>query len=195
MVNVLIVGATGSIARVVTELLLKETDAQLTLCVRNARRLGNVDAAGVRVIEVDVLDTPALTDAMTGQDVVYANLAGDLVPMARSIVRAMGAAGVTRLVWISSMGIYEEVPGERYRRVLDPYRDSARVIEASDLDYTILRPGWFTDDEEVAYETTRQGESFRGHDISRRSLAALVVKLATTPGLEMRQSLGVSTPV
>ena len=42
------------------------------------------------------------------------------------------------------MGIYGEVPGETYRGVLDPYRDSAAVIEASDLDYTILRPGWFT---------------------------------------------------
>jgi len=34
------------------------------------------------------------------------------------------------------MGIYGEVAGERYRSVLDPYRDSA-LIEASDLDYTI----------------------------------------------------------
>ena len=195
MTNVLIVGATGSIARVATELFLKDTDARLTLYVRSARRLGKVDAARVRVVEGDVLDTAKLTGAMSGQDVVYANLAGDLVPMARSIVQAMDAAGVRRLVWISSMGIYEEVPGERYRRILDPYRDSARVIEASGLDYTILRPGWFTDEDDIAYETTHKGEPFRGHDISRKSLATLVVKLATTPGLEVRQSLGVNTPV
>ena len=60
------------------------------------------------------------------------------------IVDAMHAAGVKRLIFISSMGIYREVPGETYRSVLDPYRDSAELIEQSDLDYTILRPGWFT---------------------------------------------------
>lgn len=44
----------------------------------------------------------------TGQDVVYANLAGDLVPMTRSVVRAMDEAGVRRLIWISPMRIHDE---------------------------------------------------------------------------------------
>jgi DNA-binding transcriptional LysR family regulator len=73
----------------------------------------------------------------------------------------MRAAGLKRLIFISSMGIYGEVPGERYRSVLDPYRDSAAVIEASDLDYTILRPGWFTHDATIAYRITQKGEPFR----------------------------------
>lgn len=174
-----------SAAQVMLRWHLQEGRAAIPKSVKPARIAQNFD----------VFEFAALTEAMAGQDVVYANLAGDLVPMARSVVQAMGAVGVRRLVWISSMGIYEEVPGERYRRILDPYRDSARVIEASDLDYTILRPGWFNDDDEIAYETTHKGEPFRGHDISRRSLASLVVKLATTPGLEVRQSLGVNTPV
>ena len=63
---------------------------------------------------------------MQGQDVVYANLAGDMPPQARAIVDAMHATGLKRLIFISSMGIYGEVPGEKYRSVLDPYRDSAR---------------------------------------------------------------------
>jgi len=46
--------------------------------------------------------------------------------------------------------------------VLDPYRDSAAVIEASDLDYTILRPGWFTRDAAIAYRITQKGEPFQG---------------------------------
>lgn len=194
MRNVLILGASGGISRVATDMFLRETDARLTLYVRHPRRLGKVDANRARVIAGDVLDTNALTEAMAGQDVVYANLAGDLESMARSVVEAMHAAGVRRLVWISSMGIYDEVPGQRYRKVLDPYRDSAAVIEASDLDYTIVRPGWFTDDDEIDYETTQKGEPFRGHDVSRQSVAALVMKLAMTPGLESRKSLGVSKP-
>jgi uncharacterized protein YbjT (DUF2867 family) len=129
---------------------------------------------------------------MNGQDVVYANLAGDMKRQAEHIVTAMHVAGVKRLIFISSMGIYGEVPGERYRSVLDPYRDSAAVIEASDLDYTLLRPGWFTHDDEVAYQLTEKGEPFKGHNVSLNSLSDLITKLVTTPGLHSRQSLGVS---
>lgn len=141
-----------------------------------------------------MLDTAKLTDAVRGQDVVYANLAGDLVPMAQSVVKAMYDTGVRRLIWISSMGIYDEVPGQTYSRVLDPYRDSARVIEESDLDYTIVRPAWFTGADEIDYEITQKGQPFRGGVVSRKSVAALVVRLTESPGLEVRRSLGVSKP-
>ncbi len=192
--NVLILGANGGIARSAIDLFLKETDAQLTLYLRNARRLGHIDRNRARAIEGDVLDTGKLDAAMLGQDVVYANLAGDLARMARAIVAAMKLTGVHRLIFISSMGIYGEVPGEKYRSVLDPYRDAARIIEASDLDYTILRPAWFTDDDEIDYETTQKGEPFKGRVVSRKSVAALVVRLAQSPEFELRHSLGVSKP-
>ena len=89
------------------------------------------------------------------------------------------------------MGIYGEVPGEKYRSVLDPYRDAAAVIEQSGLDYTILRPGWFTRDEAIDYRITQKGEPFRGHDVSLNSLSDLIVKLALSPTLQVRRSLGV----
>jgi uncharacterized protein YbjT (DUF2867 family) len=194
MTNVLIIGANGSLARVAIDMLLKETDAELTLYLRNSRRLRNIDTNRVRVIEGDVMDLEKLKEAMIGQDVVYANLAGNLEQMAKTIVDAMDATGVKRLIWISSMGIYDEVPGERHGSILNPYRKSAAVIEASDLDYTILRPGWFTNIDEIDYETTQKGEPFKGHDVSRKSIVDLIVKLAVTPGLEVRCSLGINKP-
>ncbi len=39
MTKVVILGANGQIARVATDLFLKDTDAELTLYLRNARRL------------------------------------------------------------------------------------------------------------------------------------------------------------
>jgi saccharopine dehydrogenase-like NADP-dependent oxidoreductase len=39
MTNILILGAHGQIARVATDLLLKQTDVRLTLYLRNARGL------------------------------------------------------------------------------------------------------------------------------------------------------------
>ncbi len=78
--------------------------------------------------------------------------------------------------------------------MLDPYRDSAAVIEGSDLDYTVLRPGWFTHNDEISYQLTQKGEPFKGHDVSLNSLSDLIVKLALTPGMESRHSVGVSQP-
>jgi len=192
MVNVLILGANGQLARNTTRWFLDKTGARLTLYLRRASRLRNPDPKRVRIVEGDVLDLPALEAAMKGQDVVYANLAGPMKQQADRIIEAMHATGLKRLIFVSSMGIYGEVPGERYRGVLDPYRDSAALIEASDLDYTILRPGWFTSDDEIAYQLTQKGEPFQGRDVSLNSLSDLIVKLALTPGLESRRSLGVS---
>ncbi|HMC78516.1 MAG TPA: NAD(P)H-binding protein [Vicinamibacterales bacterium] len=192
MTKILVLGANGRLARNTIPFLLKNPDVVLTLYLRRARRLANPDPDRVTIVEGDVLDAPRLRAAMQGQDVVYANLSGDMAKQAQAIVEAMHAAGVTRLIFISSMGIYSEVPGERYRAVLDPYRDSAALIEASDLDYTILRPGWFTTDESIDYRLTEKGEPFIGHDVSLNSLSDLITKLATSPGLHVRRSLGVS---
>lgn len=194
MTSVLILGANGQIARAATNLFLKRTDVRLTLYLRSARRLkfsGHSDQ--VRIVEADVLDSKTLEVAMKGQDVVYANLAGELEQQAICIVKTMRKVDIKRLIFISSMGIYDEIPGERHGSILDPYRKSASVVEASDLDYTIVRPAWLNNRDEVDYGTTRKGEPFKNASaqVSRKSVADLVVKLATTPGFEVRSSLGV----
>jgi uncharacterized protein YbjT (DUF2867 family) len=194
MSSILILGANGQIARAATELFLERTDARLTLYLRNARRLklsGHVDR--VRVVEGDVVDCKMLEAAMSGQDVVYANLAGELEQQARCIVKTMQKAGIKRLMFISSMGIYDEIPGERHGSILDPYRKAASIIESSELDYTIVRPAWLNNRNEIDYATTRKGEPFKNASaqVSRMSVADLVVKLAMTPRLEVRGSLGV----
>ena len=193
MTRVLILGANGQLARHTTSVLLRTTDATLTLYLRRASRLKNPNRKRVRIVQGDVTDARALAAAMRDQDTVYASHAGDMKHQAESIIEAMHAAGVQRLIFVSSVGIYEEVPGARYRSVLDPYRDSAAAIEASDLDYTILRPGWFTHEQSLDYQLTRKGEPFKGHDVSLDSLSDLIVKLCMTQGLHVRESLGVSS--
>ena len=197
MTKVLILGAYGQIARVATRLLLEQTAAQLTLYLRNAKRLKTIGYEDrVHVVDADVLNLSALEAAMAGQDGVYANLSGRLKEQAEAIVQTMQRTGVKRLIFVSSMGIYGEVPNERYRDILDPYRDAARVIEASDIDYTILRPEWLNDRDEIDYGTTQKGEPFKNPSatVSRKSVADLVLKLVMTPGLESRKSLGVHKP-
>lgn len=194
MTSVLILGAHGRIARVATRLFLARPDVRLTLYLRNARRLsGLVGTDRVRLVEGDVLDERTLGDATLGQDVVYANLSGPMEEQARAVVRAMTKAGVRRLIFVSSMGIHDEIPRESWSAALGPYRKSAEVVEGSGLDYTIVRPAWLSDEDEVDYGTTRKGEPFHNPDgvVSRKSVADLIVKLATTPELRVGESLGV----
>lgn len=194
MTNVLILGANGQIARIALDLFLRKTDAHLTLYLRNPKRLKSPGPQErVRVVEGDVLDQRTLAAAMAGQDVIYANLAGALEQQAQTIVRTMKASGIKRLIFVSSMGIYDEIPGERHGSILDPYRNAARIIEASTLDFTILRPAWLDNNDDIAYATTRKGEPFKNASstVSRKSVADLVVRLATTPGLESHESLGI----
>jgi uncharacterized protein YbjT (DUF2867 family) len=97
------------------------------------------------------------------------------------------------------MGIYNEIPASvgasgnlASNPVLQNYRDAAGVIEASDLNYTIIRPGWFDNGNDTSYEVTKKGEPFGGHDVSRKSIADLVVRLAHDEKLGSRDSLGIN---
>ncbi|MEJ9220577.1 NAD(P)H-binding protein [Paenibacillus glucanolyticus] len=125
----------------------------------------------------------------------------DLEDQAKAIVDAMESTGVKRLIFISSLGIYDEVPGDFGKwnnrtigEYLGPYRKSVDVIEASNLDYTVLRPAWLTDYDEIEYEVTEKGEPFKGTEVSRKSVAVLVVKLIESPDLHVRGNLGVNKP-
>ncbi|RYZ83908.1 MAG: NAD-dependent dehydratase, partial [Proteobacteria bacterium] len=78
--------------------------------------------------------------------------------------------------------------------VLAPYRKLADLIEASDLEYTILRPDWFTNENEVDYSLTRKGETESGSAISRKSIASFVAKLVEDPTQYKNENLGISKP-
>lgn len=110
--------------------------------------------------------------------------------MAKNIVKAMDETAVKKLIFISSIGIYDSP----LQAVLEPYRKAADVIEASDLEYTILRPTWFTKTDEMDYETTRKGEPEKGSVISEKSLATLIAEIIESPEKYVRENLGVNKP-
>jgi uncharacterized protein YbjT (DUF2867 family) len=188
MKKLLIIGASGSLASVVIEALQKQTDVQLTLFARSKRRIANT--ANATVIEGDAINYDDVKNAVSGQDIVYINLAGDLEAMTKNIVKAMQEAGVKRVIAISSIGIYETP----LKPVLKPYRALADVIENSGLDYTILRPDWFTTADEVDYTLTHKGEPETGSAISRKSIAAFVATVVQHPEQYINENLGISKP-
>jgi nucleoside-diphosphate-sugar epimerase len=156
----------------------------------------------VKIIQADVLDYPTLLEAVKGQDLVYANLYGrNLGEQGKSIAKAMQEAGVKRIIWISANGIYGEIPGEygnwnamMLGGTLKAYSQGAEAIETTDLDYTIVRPAWFSDKDEVNYEITQKGEPFKGTEVSRKSVAAYVTSLIVDPSQEIRSSVGINEP-
>ena len=108
---------------------------------------------------------------------------------------------IQRLVFINSLGIYNDVSGKfgewnnrEIGQYLPPYRKSADLIEASSLDYTILRAAWLMDEDEVDFEITDRKEPFKGTVVSRKSVAQLVVNIIKNPNLHSRKNLGVNKP-
>lgn len=201
MTKVLILGASGQIAQWVVQMLGERNDVEQTLLVRDPRKLISNEPTNARVVIGDVTDKKLLPQIMQGQDVVYANLAGEVDKQTAHILTAMEAMGVKRLIFVSSLGIYDEVPGkfgEWNRReigsYLPPYRESADLIEASSTDYTILRAAWLQNEDEVDYEITSRSEAFRGTEVSRKSVAALVTDLIEHPDRLIRANVGVNKP-
>ena len=196
----LIIGATGNLGRVVTQTLLGRTTAHLTLFARHVDRWRVVEKDRVTLVKGDVLDAAQLSQAMAGQDFVFVALRGDLPAYVQAILAAMQQAGVTRVIFIAAMGIYDEVADDaaanlRQNAALAPYRAAADLIERADgVTYTIIRPGWFTQGP-VAYELTRKGEAVGSHQVSLASVADLVRRLVTEPEFGVNANFGIHTPL
>lgn len=202
MKNILILGANGQIAQLVIQNLLIKKDFNLTLYLRNASRIHFVEDDRLNIIEADVNDYPALLATMVDQDLVYANLGGVFEPMAVNIVNAMQETGVKRLIFVSGLGLYREVP-EPFgswveesvgHKIMEDTRRAAFEIESSTVNYTIIRAAYMSNEDHINYELTKKGEPFKGTIISRKSIADLIVKIINNPELYKFSSVGISQP-
>ncbi|WP_440878047.1 SDR family oxidoreductase [Vibrio natriegens] len=202
MSNVLVLGASGQIAQWVVKFLTNQPEINQTLFLRNPKKLAEFDPAQAQIVVGNVLDRELLKSSMSGQDIVYANLIGDdLDKQAEAVIDAMQETGVKRLIFVLSLGIYDEIPGKFGEwndniigEPLKYYRRAADAIEASGLDYTILRPAWLMDEDEVDYEITEKGQPFKGTVVSRKSVGDLIAKVIVNPDLHIGANLGVNKP-
>lgn len=122
--------------------------------------------------------------------------------MADKTVRAMDQAGVRHPIWITELGLYHEVPGEFDRWVDEPCghevtentRRARRLVENSDLDYTIIRAAYMDDQPDRDYELTEKGQQYRGTTVSRNSIADLIDSILADPAEHSHASLGIARP-
>lgn len=200
MVNVLLLGATGTAGRALAKRLMNTLDCHVTLFSRHAGEV-YAGAHNVTVVSGDATEAETLASAVRGQDVVYSAISGDRLPqIAQNLVTAMTEHQVSRLIFMGAIGIYNEIPeetgGSQYNLDSEPEqipnRESVDIVEASGLNYTILRPGFLEDGNEDDYFLTRRGEPAKGYVTSLPSVVKLAMDLIYDERLYSRESIGIT---
>jgi putative NADH-flavin reductase len=162
--KIIVFGATGGTGREIVSQAIQQGHS-VTAFARNAASLPA--ARGLRVLEGDVLDPGAAAEAIWGQSAVLSALGPRTLKKTQLLARALPniIAGmrqhyVTRLIVLGAAGAHRDYG--RYQNALTrmafwfarhtvyrhPYADQGaqeRILAASELDYTIVRPPRLTD--------------------------------------------------
>ena len=110
---------------------------------------------------------------------------------------------IKRLIFISSVGSLNEVtqPFSRialaaFKKInpgyIEMHQRLVKVIESSDFDYTIIRPGSLTNADKIAYSITHRDEPFKGLFVSRKSVADFVVNIIKSPNSYIQENIGLA---
>lgn len=158
--RLLIFGSTGGVGRQLVEQALDAGHA-VSAFARDPAAV-KVEHKCLEVIRGDAMDAASVSRAMAGHDAVLAALGSPpwrntavRSEGSRHIVDAMEGAGVRRLVSLSTLGVGDSWPMLPFkfrllfrtllRNALAAHELQERYIAASHLDWTIVRPGAYTD--------------------------------------------------
>jgi uncharacterized protein YbjT (DUF2867 family) len=192
--TVLVVGATGSVGRLVVEESLRQGHTTRTL-VRDANQ-GRRFPSGTEIVIGDLTDSGSLTQALDGVNgIVFTHgsrgggkqAAEDVdYGAVRNVLTAL-AGRPARIALMTSIGLTNRAGAyNRSTEIHDWKRRGERLVRASGQPYTIVRPGWFdyNDPDELNLvflqgDTRHAGNSSDGV-ISRRQLAEVLVQSLTS---------------
>lgn len=149
--SVLVIGATGSIGRLVVAQALRQGHTVHAL-VRDLRRAAALPSAAQRVVG-DLTRADTLGTAVDGIDAVvftHGSRSGGKAEAervdygaVRSVLRALDGRP-TRIALMTSIGVTDRRGAfNRGTEIHDWKRRGERLVRASGLPYTIVRPGWF----------------------------------------------------
>jgi uncharacterized protein YbjT (DUF2867 family) len=144
--RVLVVGATGSIGRLVVAAAARHGVAVRALArdVDRARRL----LPDAEIVEADLTEETTLPDAVGDVDAVvftHGSASGAYADVdyggVANVLHALDGRPV-RIALMTSINVTRRDNGA-YQELMDWKRRSERLVRASGLPYTIVRPGWF----------------------------------------------------
>lgn len=198
--RVAIVGGHGQIARQLHPLLVT-ADHQPVALVRNESQRAALEATGaeVRLLDIERDDAAAFAAAFDGcAAVVFAAGGGpdgnkerkrtvDLEGSLKSIEGAR-SAGVRRFVQVSAINVDQPVAadaGEVWRAYVEAKRDADAALRATELNWTIIRPGRLTD--ETATGLVALGPDVPRGSVPRADVAAVLAAVLERPETTRRQ--------
>jgi uncharacterized protein YbjT (DUF2867 family) len=192
--NVLVVGATGSIGRLVVDEAIRQGHAVRAL-VRSQGK-GDQLPRGVQVVIGDVTRSETLAAAVEGVDAIVFTLGSDGEGKVgaetidyggvRNVLKAPGSR-TARIALMTSIGVTNRTGDyNRSTGAHDWKRRSERLVRASGFPYTIVRPGWFDyngpDQHRLVLlqgDTRQAGDSSDGV-VARRQIAEVLVRSLTS---------------
>ncbi|MCU1571070.1 MAG: family NAD(P)-dependent oxidoreductase [Naasia sp.] len=210
MTRVAVVGAHGQVGQRILNQLYVRGDEGVGI-VRNPEHGEDLHRLGAESVVLDIESATAdeLAEALRGCDaVVFAAGAGAgsgaerkrTVDYAGSVLTAEAAriAGVRRFVQISAIGVDAPLAEDAepvWAAYVQAKRDADERLRATDLDWTILRPGGLSNDEGTGSVTI--GATVERGPISREDVAALVLAVLDRPATARRQweVVGGPTPI
>jgi uncharacterized protein YbjT (DUF2867 family) len=177
-VNVLIAGAHGGVGQHITDI-LSESDHEATAMVRAESQVEEMESFGVETVVADL--TADVTHAVTGHDaIIFAagSNGNDVEGVDRDgaidMMETAESEGVERFVMLSAMNADdpENSPDALYDYLLAK-KAADDHLQASDLTYTIVRPGALTDD--PATGTIRTAAKLDRGEVTRADVAQTLV--------------------
>ncbi len=213
--NTLVVGAAGRTGAHILRMMLAAHLGPVRGLVRKPEQRDAVAAFGAEPVLIDLAEEPseersasladALAEALAGVDAVVHAVGAGSPQQAEAVdhrgtvrlIEAAERAGVRRFLLVSSMGTDrpESMP-EPLRPFLEAKRESERVLRASGLSWTIVRPGGLTDEPPTG--RVRLAPSFEAGGTVPRADVARVTVAALRLGAAQRQAfdlLSGDTPV
>ncbi len=141
--TILVTGATGTIGSEVVKALAAKPGVTVRIGVRSAAKAEKLAAENVVPVDFDYEKPETIAAAVKGADRVFllTPFTADQVELAKRVIDAAKEAGVKHLVKLSAIGADIE-PGIQLGRW---HREIEKLIEASGISYTILRPANFMD--------------------------------------------------
>lgn len=208
--TVAIVGGNGQISRLLHPLLVDLGHQPIAL-VRSEAQRQDLESLGAKVRTLDIENDPEgrWDEAFSGADtIVFAAGGGpdgnidrkrtvDLGGSLQSIAAAQ-RLGIRRFIQISAIDVDRPLPEDTapvWAAYVAAKRDADVALRATDLDWTIVRPGRLID--EPATGKVAAGEDVARGDVTRADVAAVVAALVDTGAAVRAQFnlVGGATPV
>ncbi|MGW4243772.1 SDR family oxidoreductase [Nocardia sp. NPDC004722] len=150
---IVVTGATGNVGSV----LMRELAAAGEKVVAVSRGEKPVDLpAGVEHRRADLGDLTELAEAAAGARALFLLITGPQLvegPPAAEMLETVAAAGIRRVVFVSSQGAVTRPGSDGYARTLE----FEQALRDSDLEWTVVRPGGFFSNTFAWIEPVRTG--------------------------------------